>query len=281
MVMEKKKSTLAELMEMKRQGRKIRMITAYDYPTALLVDQSPIEMILVGDSVGMVVLGYDSTVPVTMEEMIHHTKAVVRGARSSFIVADLPFMSYQVSVEEAVRNAGRLIKEGGADAVKLEGGGPMAETVRAIVSVGIPVMGHLGLTPQTATMLGGLKVQARDAAAARSILDDARALEAAGAFSIVLEAIPAQLAERITRGLTISTIGIGAGPQCDGQVLVMHDAIGLFQRFVPKFVKRYADVGQAIAQALESYSQEVDSGTFPGAEHSFNMRPDELSRLEE
>jgi 3-methyl-2-oxobutanoate hydroxymethyltransferase len=281
MVMEKKKPTLAELMEMKRQGRKIRMITAYDYPTALLVDQSPIEMILVGDSVGMVVLGYDSTVPVTMEEMIHHTKAVVRGARSSFIVADLPFMSYQVSVEEAVRNAGRLIKEGGADAVKLEGGGPMAETVRAIVSVGIPVMGHLGLTPQTATMLGGLKVQARDAAAARSILDDARALEAAGAFSIVLEAIPAQLAERITRSLTISTIGIGAGPQCDGQVLVMHDAIGLFQRFVPKFVKRYADVGQAIAQALESYSQEVDSGTFPGAEHSFNMRPDELSRLEE
>jgi 3-methyl-2-oxobutanoate hydroxymethyltransferase len=281
MVMEKKKSTLAELMEMKRQGRKIRMITAYDYPTALLVDQSPIEMILVGDSVGMVVLGYDSTVPVTMEEMIHHTKAVVRGARSSFIVADLPFMSYQVSVEEAVRNAGRLIKEGGADAVKLEGGGPMAETVRTIVSVGIPVMGHLGLTPQTATMLGGLKVQARDAAAARSILDDARALEAAGAFSIVLEAIPAQLAERITRSLTISTIGIGAGPQCDGQVLVMHDAIGLFQRFVPKFVERYADVGQAIAQALESYSQEVDSGTFPGAEHSFNMRPDELSRLEE
>jgi 3-methyl-2-oxobutanoate hydroxymethyltransferase len=279
--MDKKKPSLAELMEMKRQGRKIRMITAYDYPTALLVDQSPIETILVGDSLGMVVLGYESTVPVTMEEMIHHTKAVVRGARNSFVVADLPFMSYHVSIEEAVRNAGRLIKEGGADAVKLEGGGPMVETVRTIVSVGIPVMGHLGLTPQTATMLGGFKVQARDAAAARSVIADARALEAAGAFSIVLEAIPAQLGERITRDLAIPTIGIGAGPQCDGQVLVLHDTIGLFQRFVPKFVKRYADIGGAIAQALDSYSRDVESGAFPGAEHSFNMRPDEISRLEE
>jgi 3-methyl-2-oxobutanoate hydroxymethyltransferase len=279
--MDKKKPSLAELMEMKRQGRKIRMITAYDYPTALLVDQSPIETILVGDSLGMVVLGYESTVPVTMEEMIHHTKAVVRGARNSFVVADLPFMSYHVSIEEAVRNAGRLIKEGGADAVKLEGGGPMVETVRTIVSVGIPVMGHLGLTPQTATMLGGFKVQAREAAAARSVIADARALEAAGAFSIVLEAIPAQLGERITRDLAIPTIGIGAGPQCDGQVLVLHDTIGLFQRFVPKFVKRYADIGGAIAQALDSYSRDVESGAFPGAEHSFNMRPDEISRLEE
>jgi 3-methyl-2-oxobutanoate hydroxymethyltransferase len=278
--MEKKKSTLADLAEMKRQGRKIKMITAYDYPTALLVDQSPVEMILVGDSLGMVVLGYESTVPVTMDEMVHHTKAVVRGARSSFIVADLPFMSYQVSVEEAVRNSGRLVKEGGADAVKLEGGSHMAETVRAIVSAGIPVMGHLGLTPQTATMLGGLKVQARDAAAARAVIADAKALEAAGAFSVVLEAIPSQLADRITRELSIPTIGIGAGPRCDGQVLVLHDAIGLFQRFVPKFVKRYADVGGAIAQALDSYCQEIDGGTFPGPEHSFNMRPDELSRLE-
>jgi 3-methyl-2-oxobutanoate hydroxymethyltransferase len=278
--MEKKKPSLAEIMEMKRQGKKIRMITAYDFPTALLVDQSPIEMILVGDSLGMVVLGYESTVPVTMEEMIHHTKAVVRGARNSFVVADLPFMSYHVSAEEALRNAGRLIKEGGADAVKLEGGGPMADAVRAIVSVGIPVMGHLGLTPQTATMLGGFKVQARDAEAARTVMADARALEAAGAFSIVLEAIPTQLGEKITRDLTIPTIGIGAGPQCDGQVLVLHDALGLFQRFVPKFVKRYADVGGAIAEALEDYSRDVASGTFPGAEHSFNMRTDEISRLE-
>lgn len=277
--MDKKKCTLRDFAEMKASGRRIRMITAYDYPTAVLVDQSRIEMILVGDSLGMVVLGYESTVPVTMEEMIHHTRAVVRGAKSTFVVADLPFMSYQAGVEDAIRNAGRLIKEGGADAVKLEGGSVMATPVRAIVSAGIPVMGHIGLTPQTATMLGGLKVQARDASAARAMVEDARALEEAGAFSMVLEAIPAQLAEKITRSVSIPTIGIGAGVHCDGQVLVIHDALGLFQRFVPKFVKRYAEVGSAIADALERYSQEVESGAFPGQEHSFSMRPDELSKL--
>ena len=277
--MEKKQLTIRDLLEMKRQGRKIKMITAYDYPTAVLVDQSPMDMILVGDSLGMVVLGYESTVPVTMEEMIHHTRAVVRGAANTFVVADLPFMSYQVSAEEAIRNAGRLIKEGGADAVKLEGGGSMADTVRAIVSAGIPVMGHLGLTPQTATMLGGLKVQARDAEAARTLLSDARALEKAGAFSLVLEAIPAPLAELVTSELSIPTIGIGAGAGCDGQVLVLHDALGLFQRFVPKFVKRYASLGESVAEALAAYCREVDGGIFPGPEHSFSMRKEELAAL--
>ncbi len=277
--MDKKKLTLRELSEMKRQGRKIRMITAYDYPLAMLVDQSPMEIILVGDSLGMVVLGYDSTVPVTMEEMIHHTKAVVRGAKNTLVVADLPFMSYQVSLQDAIRNAGRLLKEGGADAVKLEGGSAVVETVRAIVAAGIPVMGHLGLTPQTATMLGGLKTQARDAAAARTLMADALLLEEAGAFSLVLEAIPAQLAEVVTRDLSIPTIGIGAGPHCDGQVLVIHDALGLFQRFVPKFVKQYALLGQSVSEALSGYCQEVAEGRFPASEHSFNMKKEELDKL--
>lgn len=275
----KKQLTIQDLLEMKRLGRKIKMITAYDYTMAVLVDQSPMDMILVGDSLGMVVLGYESTVPVTMEEMIHHTRAVVRGAANTFVVADLPFMSYQVSAEEAIRNAGRLMKEGGADAVKLEGGGSMADTVRAIVSAGIPVMGHLGLTPQTATMLGGLKVQARDAEAARTLLSDARALEKAGAFSLVLEAIPAPLAELVTSELSIPTIGIGAGAGCDGQVLVLHDALGLFQRFVPKFVKRYASLGESVAEALAAYCREVDGGVFPGPEHSFGMKKEELAAL--
>ncbi len=277
--MDKKKLSVPGLAEMKRQGQKIKMITAYDYPTALLVDQSPMDMILVGDSLGMVVLGYDSTVPVTMEEMVYHTKPVVRAARNTFVVADLPFMSYQVSVEDALRNSGRLIKEGGADAVKLEGGQSVAETVRAVVSAGIPVMGHIGLTPQTATMLGGLKVQARDAEAAKTLLSDARALEEAGIFAIVLEAIPSQLAELVTQQLSVPTIGIGAGPKCDGQVLVLHDLLGLFQRFTPKFVKRYAALGESVATALASYCQEVEGGQFPGAEHSFNMKEDELARL--
>jgi len=277
--MDKKKLTIQELQGMKRQGRKIRMITAYDYPMATLVDQSPMEMILVGDSLGMVVLGYESTVPVTMEEMIHHTRAVMRGAHNTFVVADLPFMSYQVSVPEAIRNAGRLLKEGGADAVKLEGGESMLPVVRAMVSAGIPVMGHLGLTPQTATMLGGLKAQARDAAAARTLLKDARLLVESGVFSLVLEAIPAQLGELVTKELSVPTIGIGAGPGCDGQVLVLHDMLGLFQRFLPKFVKRYANLGESIATALEQYCQEVESEAFPAAEHCFNMKREELAKL--
>ncbi len=277
--MDKKKLSLQELSEMKRQGRKIRMMTAYDFPMAALVDQSPMEMVLVGDSLGMVVLGYDSTVPVTMEEMIHHTKAVVRGAKNTLVVADLPFMSYQVSIPDALRNAGRLLKEGGADAVKLEGGEAVAETIRAIATAGIPVMGHLGLTPQTATMLGGLKAQARDATAARALVSEARSLEQAGAFSLVLEAIPAQLAEVVTREVSIPTIGIGAGPHCDGQVLVIHDALGLFQRFVPKFVKQYADLGESVAEALSNYCQEVAESRFPAPEHCFNMKKEELDKL--
>jgi len=227
----------------------------------------------------MVVLGYESTVPVTMEEMIHHTRAVMRGAHNTFVVADLPFMSYQVSVPEAIRNAGRLLKEGGADAVKLEGGESMLPVVRAMVSAGIPVMGHLGLTPQTATMLGGLKAQARDAAAARTLLKDARLLVESGVFSLVLEAIPAQLGELVTKELSVPTIGIGAGPGCDGQVLVLHDMLGLFQRFLPKFVKRYANLGESIATALEQYCQEVESEAFPAAEHCFNMKREELAKL--
>ncbi|MBE3073796.1 MAG: 3-methyl-2-oxobutanoate hydroxymethyltransferase [Actinobacteria bacterium] len=278
--MEKKKLSLRDLSDWKEQSRKIKMITAYDYPMAALVDQSPMDMILVGDSLGMVVLGYESTVPVTMEEMIHHTRAVMRGARNTFVVADLPFMSYQVSSKEALRNAGRLVKEGGADAVKLEGGSSVAETVRAMVSAGIPVMGHLGLTPQTATMLGGLKVQGKDEAAARTILSDARLLEEAGAFALVLEAIPAQLAELVTSRLSIPTIGIGAGAGCDGQVLVLHDILGLFQRFTPKFAKRYADLAPTITGALSSYCDEVDAGQFPAKEHTFSMKPDVLSSLE-
>ena len=277
--MEKKKLSLQELSDWKGQNRKIKMITAYDYPMAVLVDQTPMDMILVGDSLGMVVLGYESTVPVTMEEMIHHTRAVMRGARNTFVVADLPFMSYQVSPKEALRNAGRLVKEGGADAVKLEGGASVAEAVRAITSAGIPVMGHLGLTPQTATMLGGLKVQGKDEEAARTMLSDARLLEEAGAFALVLEAIPAQLAELVTSRLSIPTIGIGAGAGCDGQVLVIHDMLGLFQRFTPKFVKRYADLAPTITGALSSYCDEVDAGQFPAKEHTFSMRPEVLSSL--
>ncbi len=264
---------------MKQKGDKITMITAYDYPTAVLVDKSPMDMILVGDSLGMVVLGYESTVPVTMEEMIHHTRAVVRGARDTFVVADLPFLSYQVSVQDAMRNAGRLVKEGGADAVKLEGGASVAETVRAVVAAGIPVMGHLGLTPQSAAMLGGYRVQGKDIAAARGIVADAKALESAGAFSLVLEAIPAQLAAVVTRQISIPTVGIGAGPDCDGQVLVIHDALGLFQRFVPKFVKRYASLGDSVRDALASYCQEVEAGQFPAPEHCFNMKPEDVARL--
>ncbi|HMM20556.1 MAG TPA: 3-methyl-2-oxobutanoate hydroxymethyltransferase [Selenomonadales bacterium] len=260
------------LRDMKTEGRKIRMVTAYDYPTGLLVDQTDIEMILVGDSLGMVVLGYDGTVPVTMEEMLHHLKAVARGAKHTLIVGDLPFMSYNISIEEAIRNAGRLMKEGGADCVKLEGGFAVAETIRAIVRAGIPVMAHIGLTPQTASQLGGFKVQGKDETAAERLVAEAAALQEAGAFALVLEAIPAPLAELITRKLAIPTIGIGAGVHCDGQVLVFHDMMGLFDRFVPKFVKRFANTGEIIREALNTYAAEVSSGAFPGPEHSFAMK---------
>ena len=277
--MSKQKVTIPQLKEWKEQGKKIRMVTAYDYPTALLVDRSEIEMILVGDSLGMVVLGYDGTVPVSMDEMVHHIKPVVRGAKNTLIVGDMPFMSYNVSREKAIENAGRLMKEGGADCVKLEGGLVMAPIVKAIVEAGIPVMAHIGLTPQTASQLGGFKVQGKDESAARRMLEEAQAMEIAGAFSIVLEAIPAPLAKMITAKISIPTIGIGAGVDCDGQVLVLHDMIGLFDRFVPKFVKKYTNVSEDILKALNTYAKEVETGSFPGPEHSFAMKEDVLDRL--
>ncbi len=236
-------------------------------------------MILVGDSLGMVVLGYDSTVPVTMEEMIHHCRAVRRGVRYAFLVGDMPFMSYNVSKEEAVRNAGRFLKEAGCDAVKLEGGLEVAETVRTIVLAGIPVMAHIGLTPQTAGQLGGFKVQGKDATSAQRLLDSALALEEAGACSIVMECIPDKLAGLISRTLKIPTIGIGAGPECDGQVLVTNDLLGLFERFTPKFVKQYIKLFPMIKEAAEVYKNEVEAGKFPGPEHSFVMETKELSRI--
>ena len=277
--MAKQKVTIPQLKEWKESGRKIRMVTAYDYPTALLVDRSEVELILVGDSLGMVVLGYDGTVPVTMDEMVHHIKPVVRGARSTLIVGDMPFMSYNVSIEKAIENAGRLMKEGGADCVKLEGGLPVVPVVRALVDAGIPVMAHIGLTPQTASQLGGFKVQGKDEAAAQRMLVEAQKMEEAGAFSIVLEAIPAPLAKLITAKIGIPTIGIGAGPDCDGQVLVIHDMIGLFDRFVPKFVKKYANVSEDIVSALNTYAKDVETGAFPGPEHCFTMKEEVLKRL--
>ncbi len=277
--MDRKKLTPVDIQAMKREGRKITMLTAYDYPMALLEDRAGIDIILVGDSLGMTVLGYENTLPVTMEEMIHHTKAVSRGARYPLIIGDMPFMSYQTSERDAILNAGRFMKEGGADAVKLEGGATMKEIVKAIVRAGIPVMGHIGLTPQTFTMLGGFKVQGRDAQAAQRIIDDALLLEDAGAFSVLLEAIPAPIAKRITERLRVPTIGIGAGPHCDGQVLVIHDMLGLFDRFTPKFAKRYVNLSPLIIKAFESYREEVQRGEFPTEEHSFHIDEEELKKI--
>ncbi|HXK99723.1 MAG TPA: 3-methyl-2-oxobutanoate hydroxymethyltransferase [Acetomicrobium sp.] len=278
--MDKKKIPIPDFKELKRQGKKIRMVTAYDYPTAVIIEKTDIEMILVGDSLGMVVLGYDGTVPVTVEDIIHHAKPVVKGAPNTHIVADMPFMSYQVSIEDAIRNAGRLIKESGADSVKLEGGLDYAPTVKAIVKAGIPVMGHIGLTPQTAGSLGGFKVQGKDAKAAQNLIDSAIALEDAGAFAIVLECIPAPLAKIISQKLTIPTIGIGAGVYCDGQVLVTQDMLGLFDRFVPKFVKQYAQIGQLELEAFNKYAEEVALGVFPDDAHSFSMKEEVIKQLE-
>jgi 3-methyl-2-oxobutanoate hydroxymethyltransferase len=271
--------TIAELQQKKEAGRKITMVTAYDYPTADLADQSEIDTILVGDSLGMVVLGYDTTVPVSMDEMIHHCKAACRGAKGSFIIGDMPFMSYQVSIERAIENAGRFIKEAGCDCVKLEGGREMSPVVRAIVDAGIPVCAHIGLTPQTATKLSGFRVQGKDAESGRQLIEDATALEAAGAFMIVMECIPDLLAARITKSLSIPTIGIGAGKDCDGQVLVYHDLVGLFERFTPKFVKQYVNLAPQIKKALSEYKKEVEEGVFPSAEHSFAMSAEEAEKL--
>ena len=260
---------------------RITMVTAYDYPTALLVDEAGIEVVLVGDSLGNVVLGQGSTVAVTMDEMIHHARAARRGIRCALLVGDMPFLSYQVSPEEAIRNAGRFLKEAGCDAVKLEGGRRMAPTVRAIVDAGIPVMGHIGLTPQSASQLGGYRVQGKDAETARGLIEDARALEEAGAFSIILEAVPDRVAARITDAVAVPTIGIGAGPDCDGQVLVLHDLLGLTQGPAPRFVKRFSDLAAEVLRALRAYADEVRGGTFPGPEHSYKIPGRELRKLED
>jgi 3-methyl-2-oxobutanoate hydroxymethyltransferase len=277
--MERKKVTISDLMSKKEQGQRITMLTAYDYPTAQMVDQAGIETILVGDSLGMVVLGYSSTVPVSMEEMIHHAKAVARGTKYAFVIGDMPFMSYQTGIQKAIENAGRFMKEGGCDAVKLEGGSEAAPTVKAIVTAGVPVCGHIGLTPQTATQLSGFKVQGKDAESARTLINSAKDLEEAGAFMLVMECIPDVLAARITREIRIPTIGIGAGRDCDGQVLVYHDTVGLFDRFTPKFVKQYIKLGPMVIEALTEYKKEVEAGTFPGKEHTFSMRKEEAEKL--
>ena len=275
------KITIPEIKARKESGVPITELTAYDYPWALLVDQGGIDIILVGDSLGMVVLGYSDTVSVTMDEMVHHVKAVSRTVKNGLVVADMPFGSYNVSVESAVENSNRMMKEGRADCVKLEGGVTMAATVEAIVKAGIPVQGHIGLTPQTASALGGFKVQGKSAEAARALLDDAIALEDAGCFSIVLEAVPSPIAKVITETISIPTIGIGAGPDCDGQVLVVHDMVGLFDRFVPKFVKQYAKIGENIAEAIAQYKAEVTERKFPAEEHGFSMSDEEYRKMME
>ena len=263
--------TISHVKEMKQRGEKIPMLTAYDYPTARLLDAAGIPLLLVGDSLGMVVLGYDSTVPVTMDDMLHHVKAVVRGSQRALVVGDMPFMSYQASADEALRNAGRFLKEGGCQTIKLEGGERVAETVRRIVDSGIPVMGHIGLTPQSVNQLGGYKVQGKTPRAAMQLIRDAHALEQAGCFALVLESVPAPLAKAITHRLSIPTIGIGAGPDCDGQVQVVSDMLGLFTDFVPKHTKQYARLADVIQKAVGEYAAEVRSGAFPTLKESYAM----------
>ncbi len=263
------KITAPAIVEMKRRGERITVVTAYDFPTARLADQAGVEVLLVGDSVGTVLLGYDSTLPVTMDDMLHHTKAVSRAKPSALVVGDMPFMSYQVSEEQAVANAGRLVQEAGANAIKLEGGERVAGAVRHIVRAGIPVMGHLGLTPQSVLAFGGYKVQARSEADQERLLREAQALEAAGCFAIVLEGIPAALGARVTRELQIPTIGIGAGVGCDGQVLVSHDMLGLYQGRTARFVRRYAELGDAMRDAYARYVADVKAKRFPGDEESY------------
>jgi 3-methyl-2-oxobutanoate hydroxymethyltransferase len=277
---QRKKITTSVLRQKKVQGEPITMLTAYDYPTALAEDQAGVDSILVGDSLGMVVLGYQNTLPVTMDDMLHHCKAVARGAKFALLIGDMPFMSYQVSVEEAVRNAGRFLQEGGMDAVKLEGGRERVEAIRLIVEAGIPVMGHLGLTPQSVNQLGGFRPQGKTASAAKRLLEDAQLLEEAGCFSLVLESVPARLAELISKRLSIPTIGIGAGIGCDGQVLVTHDLLGLFDRFTPKFVKKYANFHAEMQRAFREYISDVQGRSFPGTEHSVQMDEQEWQALQ-
>jgi 3-methyl-2-oxobutanoate hydroxymethyltransferase len=277
--MSTKKTSILDIQQAKSEGRKLVMVTAYDYPFGLLAEQAEVDMVLVGDSLGMVVMGLEGTVAVSMEDMIHHIKAVVRGCKSPLIIGDMPFGSYNTSLRDAIHNANRLMKEGGCDAIKLEGGLNFAPCIEAIVKAGIPVQGHIGLTPQTASALGGFKMQGKDTAAAKKVIDDARSLESAGVFSIVLEAVPAPLGKFVSEAVAVPIIGIGAGPDVDGQVLVTYDMIGLFDRFVPKFVKQYAQTRTIILDAIKTYKQEVKEKVFPGPQHAFKMPEETLAQL--
>ncbi|MGO8879306.1 MAG: 3-methyl-2-oxobutanoate hydroxymethyltransferase [Desulfomonilaceae bacterium] len=276
------KITIHTLREKKAKGEKITFLTAYDYPFAILEQKAGIDVVLVGDSMGMVVLGYNSTLPVTMDLMIPHVKAVRLGAPDAYLVGDMPYMSYQISKTEAIRNAGRFMAEGACDAVKLEGGREMAETVRALTDATVPVMAHIGLTPQAAAQLGGFKAQGRDIKTAQRLIEDAEILEQAGVSSILMEGVPAELAEIVTKRSSVPTFGIGAGPHCDGQVLVIHDMIGMFDRYTPKFVKRYREIGNQIVEALEEFKKDVKEGHFPAKEHCYSMPAEvaeELKRI--
>ncbi len=273
------KVTIPDVIQAKKEGRKLTMVTAYDYPFGLMADEAEVDMVLVGDSLGMVVMGLEGTVPVTMEHMLHHIQAVARGCKRALLIGDMPFMSYNTSIRDAIINAGRMLKEGGCEAVKLEGGIDFVPTVEAIVKAGIPVQGHVGLTPQTAGALGGFKLQGKDAKAAMKIIDDAKALEDAGVFSIILEKVPAPLGKLVAESVGVPVIGIGAGVDVDGQVLVIHDMLGLFDKFVPKFVKQYAQLRKQIIDAISQYKDEVRSADFPGPEHSFSMPQENLEQL--
>jgi 3-methyl-2-oxobutanoate hydroxymethyltransferase len=275
----RKKITILDLQNKKKQGQRLTMMTAYDYSSALLVDKAEMDIILVGDTLGMVMLGYESTVPVTMDDMLHHCRAVARGARFAFLVGDMPFGSYEMDATEAVRNAIRFLKEGNMDAVKLEGGRERAEMIKAIVNADVPVMGHIGLTPQSLSKLGGYRVQGKTAESAYGLLQDAMALQDAGCFAIVLEAVPGPVAAMISERLAIPTIGIGAGAGCNGQVLVYHDVLGLFDKLHPRFVKKYAEAGEVILRALVAYRDDVRSGRFPAEEHVYSMPPEEMEKL--
>jgi 3-methyl-2-oxobutanoate hydroxymethyltransferase len=273
------KLTIRDLRKMKKRGEKITLLTAYDYPMATLVDRAGIDMILVGDSLAMTVLGHESTLPVTMDEMISHARAVTRAVKRAFVVGDMPYLSYQVSDEDAIRNAGRFMQEALTDAVKVEGGEHVCGRVKAIVESGIPVMGHLGLTPQSLSLLGGYRVQAKTARAARKLIGEARMLEDVGVFCIVLECIPSEVGKAITDAVSVPTLGVGAGPHCDGQILVMHDMLGLFEFFSPKFAKQYANLTETITAAFEAFRHEVKARQFPGPEHCYAMKPEEAERL--
>jgi 3-methyl-2-oxobutanoate hydroxymethyltransferase len=273
------KNTVLTFKQAKEKGEKLSMLTAYDYSTAKLIDEAGVNSILIGDSLGNVILGYEDTISVTMEDMIHHSAAVARGAKNALVVCDMPFMSYQTSVYDAVVNAGRLMKEGRAGAVKLEGGEAVCPQVKAIVDAGIPVCGHLGLTPQAINAFGGFKVQAKTEAAAKKLIADAKALEEAGAFAIVLECVPAKIAEMVTKAVSVPTIGIGAGNLCDGQVLVYQDMLGMFSDFTPKFVKRFENIGEIMKKAFAAYDAEVKAGTFPAKEHEYAVSDDVLEKL--